>query len=161
MTLLRFNHKQIRAEVIARHINKNDRVVCFSCGNASKALKDKGINVLDISPYGDLEALKWFTKDEIKKWFNCFDATSGHLDIQLMEEIGKEYRNILGDLISPVYVPTGSGETLCCLKIAYPDIDFIAVYNLDEATKYSPYAPLNCLVKLLAKEIIFYKNNLE
>lgn len=152
--LLRFEHKKIRANVIKDYIGVNTPVICFSCGNASRELKLAGLNVLDISPTGDLLALRWFTINEIKQKFNgYFDATSGHLDITLMGLIGKAYKEILGDLPNPCYVPTGSGETLVCLKLAYPQIDFIAVYNLDYATEYSKDAPLNDLVKVLAKDI--------
>lgn len=154
--LLRFEHKKIRANVIKEYIGANKPVICFSCGNASRELKLAGLNVLDISPTGDLLALRWFTISEIKNKFpNYFDATSGHLDITLMGLIGKAYKENLGVLPSPCYVPCGSGETLVCLKLAYPNIDFVAVYNLDSATEYSDKAPLNDLVKVLAKDIIY------
>ena len=37
--------KTIRAHIIKRHMEENhiDRCVCFSCGNASRAIKDAGI----------------------------------------------------------------------------------------------------------------------
>ena len=155
--LLRFEHKRIRAEVIKEYLaNKSYKgVICFSCGNASRELKKVGLNVIEISPHGDFIPNKWFNPSEIAEMFtNYFDATSGHLDITLMELIGKAYKEKLGNLPNPCYVPSGSGETLVCLKLAYPNIDFIAVYNLDFATEYSDNAPLNKLVKLLAKEII-------
>lgn len=155
--LLRFEHKKIRANVIKEYIGADKPVICFSCGNASRELKLAGLNVLDISPSGDLLALRWFTINEIKQKFpGYFDATSGHLDITLMGLIGKAYKERLGELLSsPCYVPCGSGETLVCLKLAYPEVEFIAVYNLDSATEYSENAPLNDLVKVLAKDVIY------
>lgn len=157
MELLRFEHKKIRAKVIEKYLkdlNIND-VICFSCGNASRELKNTSLNVLDISPTGDLIANRWFTKKEIKKYFpNYFDATSGHLENDLMILIGQEYKKHLGTLDKLTYVPSGSGETLVCLKLAYPDNDFIAVYNIDKATEYSKDCELNKLVEVMAKKII-------
>lgn len=155
--LLRFEHKKIRANVIKEYLkDKNYKgVVCFSCGNASRELKNVGLNVIDISPSGDLIANRWFTPYEIKNIFNnYFDATSGHLPIHLMELIGKAYKEHLGELPDINYIPSGSGETIVCLKLAYPDKEFIAVYNLDNATEYNENAELNNLVKVLSKEII-------
>lgn len=155
--LLKFPHKTIRAQVIHEYIG-NNRVVCFSCGNASRALKEQGMDVLDISPSGDLLALRWFTQRDILHNFeNYFDATSGHLNNELMGLIGKAFKDYLGDIKDneTIYVPTGSGETLVCLKMAYPKVNFIAVYNINEATEFSEYAPLNMLVKLLATDIIY------
>ena len=128
------------------------RAVCFSCGNAARELQKAGVDVLHIGPHGDLIPNKWYTQAEIKRDFpQYFDATSGHLPMELMLEIAKRFRAYLQySLDDTVYVPTGSGETLVCLKLAYPDREFIAVYDLDEATEYSIHAPLNTLVKLLA-----------
>jgi hypothetical protein len=60
------------------------------------------------------------------------------------------------ELPDVVYVPSGSGETLVCLKLAYPEKKFIAVYNLDAATEYSPRCPLNDFVKVMAEDRIFH-----
>ena len=157
MNYLRFPHKAIRAEVIKKYMKKwnYDKAVCFSCGNASARLKEAGVNTLAIATNGELTPNKWFEQAEIAKTFpGYFDATSGNLPIELMNALAKTYKDYLGELASPVYVPTGSGETLVCLKMAYPEIDFIAVYNLDSATEYSESAPLNSLVKALAKDVI-------
>lgn len=157
--LLRFNHKQLRAEVIKEFLkDKNYKgVVCFSCGNASKALKDIGLNTIDISTKGDLIANRWFEPSEVNEIFkDYFDATSGHLSIELMNKIADRfYIELNGILDDTVYVPTGSGETLVCLKLAFPEKHFVAVYNLDDATEYSPDAVLNSLVELLASKIIY------
>ena len=155
--LLRFEHKKIRAEVIKEYLkDKNYRgVVCFSCGNASRELKNVGLNVIDISVNGDLIANRWFKPSEVHEVFkDYFDATSGHLSIELMQLIGQAYKETLGDLPDINYIPSGSGETLVCLKLAYPDKNFVAIYNLDKATEYSEDATLNTMVKVLAKEVI-------
>lgn len=145
--------KKIRAKVIKRYIEEAEYkgVVCFSCGNASRALNEAGINTLDISPQGDLRATKkWWTPQEIHRiWPDLFDATSGHLPLALMVKISEEYRKYLGKLDKSIYeVLTGSGETIICLSIAYPSKKFIAVYdNKNNATKYESKAPLNSVVK--------------
>ena len=57
---------------------------------------------------------------------------------------------------------SGSGETLVCLKMAYPEKDFIAHYNVkgyEKATEYNEVAPLNRLVKVLALKTIKYKED--
>ena len=156
MELLRFPHKKIRAKVIENYLGTNKDVICFSCGNASRELKLTSLRVLDISPNGDLIPNRWFSKKEIKSKFpQYFDATSGHLDLDLMYAIGLAYKEYLGELPDVVYLPTGSGETLVCLKLVYPNTKFIAVYNLDAATEYSEFCELNELVKCLAYEIIY------
>jgi len=156
--LLRFPHKKIRAAVIKKFIEKRGYrgVVCFSCGNASRELKNVGLNVLDISPMGDLIPNRWFRPSEVaEKFYGYFDATSGHLPMELMIEIAAEYKKYLGLSLPSCYIPTGSGETIFCLKLAYPDEELIAVYNLDEATEYNENAVLNDIVKIFAKNIIF------
>lgn len=157
LPLLRFPHKKIRASVIREYMQNAgyDRAVCFSCGNAARALVEAGVNTLHIGKNGVLAPKKWFSVAEVRNiWPSMFDATSGHLSASLMVEIGLSFRKYLGNLSDTVYVPTGSGETLCCLKMAYPQTDFIAVYNIDEATEYSEFAPLNAMVLVMAKEII-------
>lgn len=160
VNLLQLENKKIRSEVIKEYLkDKNYKgVVCFSCGNASRELKNVGLNVIDISPTGDLIPNKWYKPSEVYEIFkDYFDATSGHLSIELMQLIGEAYKNILGELPKINYIPSGSGETLVCLKLAYPNKDFIAVYNLDKATEYNENATLNNLVKILAKGIIDMK----
>lgn len=128
--------------------------VCFSCGNASRALKKQGLFVVDIAPEGALDAKEWWAPAQIHKaWPDLFDATSGHLPMPLMNEIAAAFKVFLGNLPEPSYkVPTGSGETIVCLSLAYPDTDFVPIYNLDAATQYEPKAPLNKLVELLTQK---------
>ena len=151
--------KYIRAHVIRDYIYPETKVVCFSCGNASKALKDVGLDVLDIGEHGDLKPNHWFSQKEIAEKFpGRFDATCGHLNIELMNELSGTYKAVLKHYMhqnrhSDYWVPTGSGETLICLKMAFPEKKWHANYNLDEATEYHPEAPLNKLVKLMAKTI--------
>jgi hypothetical protein len=40
-------------------------------------------------------------------------------------------------------VPTGSGETIVCLRQAFPESLFLPVYNISAGTQYNPQAPLN------------------
>ena len=156
-TLLVFPHKAIRAKAIRLYMDEYGykKAVCFSCGHASDALKSVGVETLAIAPNGDLEAHRWFRQGEIAENFNgFFDATSGHLPVELMNSIATEYRRYLGEIPMLNYIPCGSGETLVCLKMAYPDRKFVAVYNIDESTKYNEYAPLNSLVKAIAEDVI-------
>ena len=157
--------KHIRAHVIRDYLYEkdkyNNKVVCFSCGNASRALKDVGLDVLDIGEHGDLKPNHWFTQKEISEIFsNRFDATCGHLNMELMNELSLVYKDVLKEYMhqnrhKDYWVPTGSGETLVCLKMAFPEKNFHAVYNIDDATRYNNNAPLNQLVRLLATTIKF------
>lgn len=156
--LLVFPHKKIRAELIKEYLNRSryDKVVCFSCGNAAREIKEAGIDTLFIGEDGELKPNEWFTQLKIDNIFpKYFNATSGHLPIELMQMLSERYKTYLGELSSDViYVPTGSGETIICLKIAYPHKKFVAVYNLDNATKYDNENPLNCLVEIIADKVL-------
>lgn len=156
--LLKIENKKIRSQVIRKYLDGIgvNKVVCFSCGNASRELKNVGLDVLDVSESGSLIPNKWFNSDDFLHYFpEFFNATSGYLPLDLMAQIGEEFRKKLGELESPVYVASGSGETIICLKLAYPTIDFIAVYDdSNPATVCDKKSPLFPLVELLAKDII-------
>ena len=154
--MLRFPHKEIRARVIKDYLSNrgSNKVVCFSCGNAAERMQEAGLDVLHIGPRGVLAPQKWFTQEEIAQEFpGRFDATSGHLPSELMVALAQAYKEHIGPLAGTVYVPTGSGETLVCLKLAYPKVEFVAVYNIDDATAYSPDAPLNAYVLSMATDV--------
>lgn len=148
---LHFPHKQIRARVIADFVRAAGYrgVVVFTCGNAAKTLRDEGLEVTEVGPRGDLKTEKWWTVAEIHHaWPDLFDATSGHLNVPLMGDIAKAYNAHLGDLPEGRYtVPSGSGETITCLRIAYPLLTFDPTYNnaQPETTRH-PGAPLNGVV---------------
>jgi hypothetical protein len=148
---LNFPHKQIRARVIAEFVRAAgyQGVVVFTCGNAAKTLRDEGLSVTEVGPRGDLKTDKWWTIAEIHRaWPDLLDATSGHLTVPLMGDIAKAYLAHLGDLPAGRYsVPSGSGETVTCLRIAYPLLTFDPSYNNDkpETTRH-PGAPLNAIV---------------
>lgn len=156
-------NKEIRTKIIADYCKEANisGVVCFSCGNASNALKKIGLDTIDISPLGCLTTNKWWTPEEIKRvWPDRFDATSGHLPFFLMVRISKEYKKHLNSLQkvisskSVVDVPTGSGETIICLRLAFPNTKFNAIYNTNNrGTKYEKDAPLNEAVRALVNEI--------
>lgn len=146
--------KAIRACIIKRHMEENhiDRCVCFSCGNASRAIKEAGIPCVEISPGGDLSANRWWSMNEIRNTFpDSFDATSGHLPIDMMNQLAAEYRVTLSDTIKEgqtYIIPTGSGETVICLRMAFPKSRFIAQWdNHDPSCEYSDQAPMAQLVK--------------
>lgn len=122
-------------------------VVCFSCGNAAGSLRDRGLDVIECGPgpHADFRPDRWWTPAEIREgWPGRFDATPGHLDAAMMSRLADRFRRHLADRPGPLeYVPTGSGETILALGIAYPDVRWVAVYNLDHATRFHCAAPLN------------------
>jgi hypothetical protein len=154
--MLTFPRKQIRAAVIAQYIERAGYrgAVCFSCGHASAALQRAGVYVVDISETGDLIARSWWHAADIRRaWPDLLDATCGHLPAPLMGELATAYRVSIGALGEASYdVPTGSGETMICLSMAYPGVRFVPKYDLDAATAYHDRAPLNRLVTALAQE---------
>jgi hypothetical protein len=147
-----FPRKELRAKVIKKYVDNAGLpgCVCFSCGNATKALKETGLYTVDISPCGDLSpSSKWWEVSEIRKAFpNLFDATSGHLPIPLMVDIAHEYKQYLGELPAGAYnIPSGSGETILCLKIAYPECTFRAIYdNSTIGTAYDYQNKINSII---------------
>lgn len=148
--------KKIRAEVIKEHLDKKgeNRCVCFTCGNAAAALRDVGLTVIGVGENEELKPGKWFSYSDIQKVFNCFDATSGHLPIPLMASIAKRMRIYIGELIEDkYYIPTGSGESIVIMSMAYPDIDFFPIRFCNKETKYDTDAPLNNLVLALCGEL--------
>lgn len=149
------DRKQARSKIIKEYTDKP--LVCLTCGNSATNLEKQGLKVIHIGENGTLTPNKWFTQKEIKQYFpNHFDTTSGHLNMELMNKISTEYKKQLKTLPNKIYLPTGSGETLICLKLAFPQTKIIAVYNINKETQYHPEAPLNNLVKLLSEEIIDY-----
>jgi hypothetical protein len=146
--------KAIRAQVVASYVGAAGLrgVVCFSCGNASAALRDAGLRVVDVSPRGDLVAGRWWLPEEIAAaWPHLFDATSGHLPMPLMARLATAFRAAIGPLDGGRYdVPTGSGETITCLRMAYGATEFRAVYDDHEpATRYDEEAPLSGVVRAM------------
>lgn len=154
--LLRFPNKKLRAGVIAEYVRKAGYrgVVVFTCGNAAAALRAEGLEVVEIGARGDLQTNKWWDTAAIHRLHpDMFDATSGHLPLPLMLAIGKAFRAHLGDLQPGSYaVPTGSGETIICLRAAYPSpgITFMAAYDDSHpSTERDPLNPLNDFVDAL------------
>lgn len=155
--ILRFDNKGIRARVIADYLRRARRFdaggVCFTCGNAARALVGEGLYVVEVGARGGLTPSRWWSPAEIAAAFpGLFDATSGHLSVGLMAEVGQAFRRVLGPLRGDVVVPSGSGETFCSLALAYgAEARLIPVYDdLLPETTFSPEAPLNPLVRLLS-----------
>lgn len=153
--------KSVRALVIKAYMERQHihYAVCFSCGNASAYLREIGVPLLDVSPHGDMTANRWFTVEEVRGFFPlAFDATSGHLPIHIMRRIADGLKEALcGEFETDTEyeVLSGSGETVLCLKMAFPDILFTPVYDdRDEATKFCEEAPLNPLIISMFKKIV-------
>ena len=155
MKLMKYPFKKWRSLALT-NLYPNTKMVCFTSGNAGKYLRKFGADVLCIGPHEDLVPNRWFSVSEIRQMFpDRLDVTSGHLSISDMKLIGLTYKAMLGELPNDIlYIPSGSGETLVSLKLAYPEKEFVAVYNLDEHTEFSDNAPLNDLVELLSYDII-------
>lgn len=147
---LEFPNKTIRSQVVLDYaINAGYQgIVIYSCGNASNELIKLAQGQIEIiAPQSDT----WLSQEEIaKKYRGYFDATSGHLPLFLMQRISNEYRAWFDDRgglpSGNLVVPTGSGETIVCLQIAYPDRSFVAQYNVDRGSQYNDEAPLNDFV---------------
>lgn len=143
--------KKIRAILIRDHVRSSGYagVVCFTCGNSAIALRDVGLDVIEIGPNGGLDARRWWRPEEIRRvWPDRFDATSGHLPLPMMVRLSDALAAHAAPLVAPVYVvPTGSGETILALVMGHPGIRFIASYDENAATRYNPEAPLNDLVR--------------
>lgn len=149
--------KHIRADVIDRYMRANGfrLCVCFSCGNASRILKEHGVPCVAVAPDGDLLAGRWWTMAEIRRTFpTAFDATSGQLPADVMLQVAHEFREefapVFADGDKAYVIPTGSGETVLCLKLAFPDRTFIAQWRTgDPNCEYEPCAPLTPFVRAL------------
>jgi hypothetical protein len=145
---------RVIAEYLA--VSGINRCVCFSCGNSARLLKGMGLDVIHIGEGGDLKPIRWFSLEDIQKTFNgLFDATSGNLPDNLMCRIADELRKTWEDtrtrqrLFSSLegerffdyssmerfnpdskgtyLIPTGSGETITCLQLAFPSLKLIPV----------------------------------
>lgn len=137
--------KKIRAEVIKEYLNAigQNKCVCFTCGNASRYLREQGVEVVEV-----INPDRWWEFSEIQAYYKLFDATSGHLPIPLMVEIAKRLKTAIKRPRFK-YVACGSGETYICLRLAFPFYHFIPVYNIDKPTTFNAKAPLNGLVEIL------------
>lgn len=139
--------KRLRARIIADYMNAAgiERCLCFSCGNASRALKQV------LPPSAVLEPAvngKWWTVEEIAQtWPEHFDATSGHLSVPLMAKLAQCLKRECGVLHGDHQVPTGSGETLLALSIAYPDVRFIPVQDGSKSTEWHEQSPLYSFIQ--------------
>jgi len=162
--VLRFPAKRLRAKPIADYVRKAGYpgVVTFTCGHAAEALREVfspfGLHVLEVGARGVLQTDKWWTPAEIHKGFpHLFDATSGHLPIPLMHDVAEQFRAYLGvrgEYIvndKQYVVPSGSGETILCLRMAYPNIPFMAAYDnaKPETTRDTENVAMNALIDAL------------
>lgn len=136
-------------------------MVIFSCGNAADELRRRLRTSFYVvhkfveigpGPNADLNSVLWWSPAQIHaSWPNLFDATSGHLPFALMVEIAQLLRVYVSGAVQEdktYYVPTGSGETIFCLKMAFPKKEFVAVYdNSNPATVRNSESPLTAVVE--------------
>ena len=125
--------KALRARIIREHLHAAGRppdVVCFTCGNAADALRAEGLHVIEVGPRGPLTPTEWWTPEQIARAFPYrFDATSGHLPLPLMARLAEALLRHHGHLEGRYLVPTGSGETLVALRLAYPLATFVPLHS--------------------------------
>lgn len=144
--------KSVRAKVIRDHLDllRTKRCVCFSSGNSAMELLKVGLDVIYVGEKSwTLAPKNWFSYSAIAQIFGVFDATSGHLPWPLMHEIAMRMRAEQPVYKGPIDIPTGSGETIVCLFLAYPDHIFRAERGASPEVRYNENAPLNGLVSLL------------
>lgn len=109
-------NKEIRAAVIKNYYG-DQRLYCFSSGNATKALKEAGANVISIDHDSPIVASRFVDWHEADHIFNAINVTSGCLPGHLMEALAKSYFDFLEiDEGAKILVPVGSGETLIALS---------------------------------------------
>jgi len=145
MQLLEFDFKRLRAEAIRDYLTMYGPapdVICCTCGNSAKALRDVGLYVVEIGsgPNALLRPTRWLTPADIRAlWPGMFDATSGHLPLPLYVEIVDRLRRECSHWSSAgaVIVPSGSGESAMLTKFAFPDLHVTARFDdNDPATTY-------------------------
>lgn len=138
--------KALRAAVIAQHALQagDNRLVCFTCGHAARALEAVGLDVVAIGPGEALRTVRWWTPGAVARAFpGRFDATPGHLPLPLLLDYARTLFRAVGALPLRAYaVPTGSGETIVALRLVYPDTIFVPVYD-SGPTAYDAANPLN------------------
>lgn len=154
--LLNCPTKMLRAKRIDWYVRARGLpgVVMFTCGNAAQALRDlyrdggPPYELVEIGPRGDLLPGRWWTPLEIARTFpHLFDATPGHLPAWMMVEMADAMRRQVGPLTcgATYDVPSGSCETITCLRWAYPSSVFRPVFDvpgLEAATARDARAPL-------------------
>lgn len=118
------NVKTIRAKVIQERLPAGvSRVVCLSCGNATRALERvlKSVQVVVIDPRSPVAVNREITVDDIWRFFgpDCFNATSGYLPMDWIEAIGQRLKPHIPEA-NRYYVPVGSGETMLALSCFIP-----------------------------------------
>jgi hypothetical protein len=123
-------------------------VVCFSSGNASRLLREAGLDVVDVSPLGDLQPRGWISAGLIRRWFpNRFDATCGHLPLAVMASAALILRRLTARPARwETAIPSGSGETLAILRMAFPDRRFYPTTDGTPATERDPNNPLSTIL---------------
>lgn len=146
------NRKHIRSVVIRDYVRDAGYpgVVVFTCGHSAVELRNEGLDVVEVGPRGKLKTDHWWSMEEIHRtWPFRLDVTSGHLPLPLMLAVAEAFKKELGPLHGGTYeVPTGSGETILCLRWVYPDCTFTPVYDVGVGTEYNEKAPLNDLVAM-------------
>ncbi|MBW2006016.1 MAG: hypothetical protein JRI72_15725 [Deltaproteobacteria bacterium] len=146
------NTKIIRAEVIMDRLPAGTkRIICLSCGNASKALKEtiKSVPVISVDPRSPVQATRELTIDELWQFFgpDSFNATSGYLPLDWVEAIGQRLIPYVPKA-DKYFIPCGSGETLMALSFFIPLAQMVGV-----TANYPPIEMIGPLSRWLRRNI--------
>lgn len=110
-----------------------------------------------IAPNGVFSPNRWLSPSEIRAIFpNYFDATSGHLPLDLMVRIALKLQGTYSPPCSSLEVMSGSGETAIILKMAFPHLYIVPLWGDDEATRYEENGNLNLFLRCFFKNIPNY-----
>lgn len=164
--VLRFPNKVLRTGPIVQHVLNGGYpgAFIFTCGNAGKplekALKAVGKRYWEFGVNGNMTPNRWHTPDEIHALApDMFDATSGHLAVPLLYRIAREFYDYFGQPVNGGHlkddvnyiVPSGSGETILCLRMVYPHARLLAAYDntKPETTRDTENVAMNALIDAL------------
>ncbi|MDP8255083.1 MAG: hypothetical protein P9M14_04995, partial [Candidatus Alcyoniella australis] len=152
MIPFRLLNKAIRAQVIAEHLRLlgATRCVVYTCGNAARALREEGLDVVEVGPRGALQPSRELTYEEILQAHpGLFNATSGHLPPPLMYRLAERiFEHLPVEIFQnhkTIYCPCGSGETLVAMAHLVPFSRLVAVVSDQIAALRFDFSPLKHL----------------
>lgn len=157
LIIIGLKNKDIRSKIIKKYLG-NDKCFCFSCGNASRSLRNHDVNVIGISKDDLLSSNREVDIYDSRFMFgDYFDATSGHLPMTLISEISKEIKKLLPKEMfnndKKILIPVGSGETMLCFMMLFDVKRLIGFY----AENYRPIRfDMTPLKELITNSVTIY-----
>lgn len=125
------NVKRLRAEVVRDRLPPGvERIVCLSCGNASRALAQviDSVPVVPVDSSSPVRVDRELSINDLWAYFGpeALNATSGYLPLDWVEVIGQRLIKLVPKA-RRYFVPCGSGETLLALSFFIPTDRLVAV----------------------------------